>query len=131
MRKPQDASPVLESIKLWAYLFLELECNTVSITTFFCAVQCTMKETPIFSMAEWGCTKKWTTCITYIHTRTHTNVCALPFNNERNIPVFLLCTMCYHIHKQTQYTHIHIHTIHTYSICMHVHIYTHVHVCNI
>jgi len=29
-----DASPMLESMKLRPHVFLELECNTVSITTF-------------------------------------------------------------------------------------------------
>lgn len=46
-----DASPMLESIKYRVYLFLELECNTVSITTF-CVMQCTMKETPLLLTAE-------------------------------------------------------------------------------
>jgi len=43
-----DASPMLESIKYRAYLFLELECNTASITTFLCNAVYYERNTPIF-----------------------------------------------------------------------------------
>jgi hypothetical protein len=81
-----DASPMLESIKYRAYMFLELECNTLSITTFLGNAVYYERNAHIFD-GRVGCTQKCTTCITYIQD-TYTNACALPFNNERYIHVF-------------------------------------------
>ena len=69
-----DASPMLESIKLRAYLFLELECNTVSITTFF--VQCSVlrKKHPYFRWLSEGVLKN-ALCVSHTYTPGYIHKC--------------------------------------------------------
>jgi len=43
-----DASPMLESVKYRVYLFVELECNTVSITIFLCNAVYYERNAPTF-----------------------------------------------------------------------------------
>jgi len=60
----------------------------------------------------------------YTHMDTHTNACALPFNNERNILIFLWLSRGVLTGVLCVITYINKHNTHTYTYaCMHT--YTH------
>lgn len=83
-----DASQMLEIMKLTAYIFLELECNTVSITTFLHNAVYYEINTRIFDGWVRVYSKMHNVYHMHTHMHTYANACALPFNDERNILVF-------------------------------------------